>query len=179
LHNHCAGHTTQRVSVSSSGTQANDESLFPKISGNGDVVVFHSLASNLVSGDTNSQRDTFVRVLSSSTTERVSVSSSGAQANGPTGYATISYDGSLVVFHGTASNLVAGDTNGVQDVFLRNRATSTTTLVSLAHTGALANGLSGSGYISSDGKLVAFQSDATNLVPADTNSQRDIFLVGI
>jgi Tol biopolymer transport system component len=71
------------------------------------------------------------------------------------------------------------DTNGVQDVFLRNRATSTTTLVSLTHTGALANGLSGSGYISSDGKLVAFQSDATNLVPADTNSQRDIFLVGI
>jgi hypothetical protein len=179
LHNHCAGHTTQRVSVSSSGTQANDESLFPKISGNGDVVVFHSLASNLVGGDTNSQRDTFVRVISSSTTERVSVSSSGAQANGPTGYATISYDGSLVVFHGTASNLVTGDTNGVQDVFLRNRATSTTTLVSLTHTGALSDGLSGSGYISSDGKLVAFQSDATNLVPADTNSQRDIFLVRI
>lgn len=176
LHDRCSGRTTTRVSVPSTGTQANGDSQFPKISGDGGVVAFHSTASNLVPGDTNGVRDTFVKVLSSGATERVSVSSSAMEADGQTGFASVSADGRYVFFHGVATNLDPYDTNGVQDVFVRDRISFTTKLVSWGAGGTLGNDASGSPYCSPSGAYVVYQSRASNLVPNDTNGQQDVFI---
>src|SRR5690606_27385623 len=108
--------------------------------------------------------------------ERVSVSSDGSQANGGSGgTSAISADGRYVAFWSNASNLVAGDTNGTFDVFLRDLQTGTTRLVSLADDESLGNDVSGGPALSGDGRFVAFTSDANNLVPDDTNFPPDIF----
>lgn len=171
----CLG-TTARVSVSASGGDPDGEASFPKISGNKAVVVYHSTATNLVPADTNGVLDNSVRVLSTSTTERVSTDTAGNQANGQTGYATVSQNKAVVVFHGLASNLVAGDTNAQQDVFVKFRTTNVALVVSATEGNAFPNGLSGSGYASSNGQYVVFHSDVFGVVAADTNAERDVFL---
>ena len=113
--------TTERVSLDSGGGQVNDVSVYPSISADGRFVAFWSLASNLVAGDTNGSKDVFVRDRQSGTTERASVGSGGAQGNDDSFKPTISADGRFVAFYGFASNLVAGDTNGLGDVFVRDR----------------------------------------------------------
>lgn len=110
-------------------------------------------------------------------TERVSVDSSGAQANGLSDHPTISADGRFVAFEGAnASNLVPSDTNGVADVFVRDRQLGTTERVSVDSAGGQSNSGSAFAAISADGRFVAFQSVASNLVPGDTNSQIDVFV---
>lgn len=128
-----------------------------------------------MASDVNSARDTFVHETTGTATTRVSVDGSGTEANGATGYAAISGDGRYVVFHGTATNLVAGDTNAQQDVFVRDRLAATTRRVSLAYDGSEGNGLSGSAAISSDGGYVAYHSLASNLASGDTNAAQDVF----
>ena len=113
--------TTERVSLDSLGAQGNGESYEPSLSADGRYVVFYSSASNLVSGDTNGTTDVFVHDRQSGTTERLSVSSLGAQGNGRSESLSISADGSCVAFHSLANNLVSGDTNGFQDIFVRDR----------------------------------------------------------
>jgi Tol biopolymer transport system component len=167
-----------RVSVDSSGAQANDWSRRSTISGDGRYVAFESDASNLVSGDTNGAGDIFVHDRQTGATTRVSVNSSGAEANGGSDSPTISNDGRYVAFYSSASNLVSGDTNGVGDIFVRDRQTSVTTRVSVNSSGNQANGES-SDYelaISGEGRYVAFPSEATNLVSGDTNDAGDIFV---
>ncbi|OYW46284.1 MAG: hypothetical protein B7Z36_04905, partial [Novosphingobium sp. 12-63-9] len=105
----------------------------------------------------------------------VSVSSDGVQGDGASYFASVSYDASEVAFVSEATNLVSGDTNGVADIFLRDRAAGTTELISSARSGGKANGASTMPTISADGGLVAFVSEATNLVAGDTNGKRDIF----
>lgn len=168
--------TTERLSVATAGPQSDGESLFPKISGNGAAVAFHSLGTNLVAGDTNGARDVFVRTIGGATTFRVSVDGSGGQGNGVSGYADISSDARYVVFHSAATNLVAGDLNGAQDIFVRDRVASTTRRVSLSNAGAQPNGISGMPSISADGTFVAFQSQASNLVLGDANAAQDVFV---
>ena len=113
-------------------------------------------------------------------TERVSVSSGGRQGNQDSSGATVgdamTRSGRLVVFESDASNLVAGDTNGASDVFLRDSAKNRTWRVSLARDGTQGNGDSFGGAISADGRVVAFVSDASNLVPHDTNGTTDVFV---
>jgi hypothetical protein len=110
-------------------------------------------------------------------TTRVSVDSSGNQANNGATYPAISSDGRFVAFVSGANNLVPGDTNGRQDVFVRDRQTGTTERVSLSSSGAQPNTHTGSTVsISADGRFVAFVSNATNLVPGDTNRKSDIFV---
>ena len=115
--------TTERVSVSSSGEEGNGESRFPSLSADGRYVAFESTASNVVPGDTNGTWDVFVHDRVTGQTSRVSVSSSGEQGNNRSGDAwpSLSADGRYVAFHSLASNLVPGDTNGVSDIFLRDR----------------------------------------------------------
>jgi Tol biopolymer transport system component len=108
---HAAPGTTERVSVANDGAQGDNISSSPAISGDGRFVAFVSNAPNLVPGDTNGVRDIFVHDRAIGTNERVSVSSSGAQANGASTDPGISADGTTVVFFSAASNLVAGDTN--------------------------------------------------------------------
>ena len=166
----------ERVSVASDGRQANGDSEAPSISSNGRIVAFISDATNLVSGDTNGAQDVFVHDLDTGTTERVSVATAGTQGNDDCFSLSLSADGRFVAFGSYASNLVANDTNTVIDVFVHDRNTATTERVSIASDGTEANDESFSPAISSDGRFVAFQSDATNLVLNDTNNKSDIFV---
>src|SRR5690349_11970269 len=166
-----------RVSVSSSEAQANSSSRSADISADARFVVFHSDASNLVSGDTNGFEDVFLRDRHTGETFRVSVGSGGVQANNGSFVPAISGDGRFVAFNSGATKLVSGDTNGFTDIFVRDRQAGTTTRVSVGPNGAQANDISDSRLaISSDGRFVAFHSDATNLVPGDTNAVSDVFV---
>ena len=173
--------TTTLVSVSTTGVIGNFDSgdvYEIAISGNGRYVAFMSGAANLVAGDTNGHFDIFVRDVWAMTTARVSVSSTGGEANSSSYHPAISADGRFVAFWSFATNLVPGDTNHRPNVFLRDRWTGTTTLVSVASDGTLGNDESGRDgiSISADGRYVAFQSLARNLVPNDVNLVSDVFL---
>ncbi len=171
-----AAQSTALVSLGSSGVQGNQYSEAPSLSRDGLRAAFQSEASNLVSGDTNNAADIFVRDTLLGTTTRVSVSSSGEQSNGYSAAPVLSADGRWVVFLSGATNLVAGDTNGMIDVFLRDTVGGITRRVSVSSLGAQANGISYAPTISADGRLVAFHSSATNLVVGDTNGLWDVFV---
>lgn len=175
-----AGTGATMVSVTSVNRPGNGFSNGVGIDHSGQIVGFYSDASNLVPLDTNQARDVFVRDTVRGLTERVSVSSSGQQANGPShpagGNVALSADGSVVAFYSAATNLVPGDTNGRNDVFVRIRPTNETERVSVASDGSQANGHSYYPSLSADGRWVAFQSEATNLVPDDRNGRSDIFV---
>ena len=111
------------------------------------------------------------------TTKRVSVRSNEAQADGNSLGPAISADGRFVAFDSGATDLVKNDTNGFRDVFVRDRTLGTTKRVSVG-AGGQADGESVAPAISADGRLVAFLSSATDLVPNDTNGDNDIFVRG-
>jgi Tol biopolymer transport system component len=170
---------TERISVDSLGAEANDFNLMPSISADGQLVAFVSNASNLVAGDGNSTFDVFVHDRATGATERISVDSSGGDADDESLYPVLSPDGSLVVFSSYASNLIAGDTNQRSDVFVRDRVNGTTERVSVDSSGAEANGDSATyspPTISADGSVIAFESLATDLVAGDTNGTFDVFV---
>ncbi len=167
----------ERVSVSTAGTQGNGESSAAAISANGRYVVFQSTATNLVAGDSNGASDIFVYDRDSDTTTRVSLATGAGQANGGSYAASISADGRYVTFHSTASNLVTGDSNGAADVFVYDRQTGTTTRISTSDAGTQGNGASDNAVISGDGRHIAFDSNASNLVTGDSNgATSDVFV---
>ncbi len=168
--------TTERLSVSTSGAQANGWSILPVISANGRYVVFSSAANNLVSGDTNEHSDIFLRDLWERTTRRVSVTDKSEEANADCTQPDISADGLYVTFFSSASNLVLHDTNGVADVFVVNNETREIKRVSVSSLGEEGKGASNSAHISRDGRYVGFSSWASNLVSGDTNWFWDAFL---
>ncbi|HET9692750.1 MAG TPA: choice-of-anchor D domain-containing protein, partial [Steroidobacteraceae bacterium] len=167
---------TLRVSVASDGSASNGYSVQPTLSGNGRYVAFVSDATNLVSGDTNGRIDVFVKDLEGGRVERVSVSSGGAQANGGSYEPALSADGRYVVFESLATNLVPGDTNASQDVFLHDRETGETRRVSVGTGGTQPDGANGTPSVSADGRYVAFRSDATNLAAGDDNRSADVYV---
>lgn len=179
VHDRLTGATT-RASVSSAGRQGNDwSSGITSISANGQYVVFASAASNLVADDTNDSEDVFVHDQHTGATTRVSVDSAGQQANSSSGSSVISADGRYVAFNSHASNLVTGDTNDTEDVFVHDRQAGVTTRVNVNSAGGQANDGSGLGFflsISADGRYVAFNSYASDLVEGDTNGTSDIFV---
>jgi Tol biopolymer transport system component len=166
----------QRVSVSSQGTQANDASAIQAISADGRYVAFISWATNLVPGDTNGTNDIFVRDRLLGTTERVSVSSSGQQANDYSQDPAISADGRFVAFDSAATNLVPVGVNGYTNVYVRDLRNGTTELVSASSNGQPGNWGGFSPSISGDGRYVAFASSSDNLVPGDYNGVPDVFV---
>ena len=167
------------VTVTTGGVPANETTAQDgiSVSADGTLVAFVSGSPNLVAGDTNGVRDVFVRNLATGTTTRASLGT-GGQANGASSNARISADGRFVVFTSLANNLVAGDTNGVADVFERDLATGQTTRVSVSAGGVQATDASGGAAsgISADGGAISFSSAASNLVPGDTNHSRDVFV---
>ncbi|MEN6644398.1 MAG: FlgD immunoglobulin-like domain containing protein, partial [Armatimonadia bacterium] len=175
---HLATGETTMVSVATSGLQANGWPSWgrPSISSDGRYVAFGSTATNLVANDTNSKVDVFVHDCASAQTTRVSVATGGAQGDLDSGYPSISADGRFVAFVSDSTNLVSGDTNGDEDVFVRDRTTGQTTRVSVATGGAQGNNSSSGPSISADGRYVAFMSSASNLVAGDTNGCRDVFV---
>jgi Tol biopolymer transport system component len=126
---------TSRVSVKSNGTEGNADSDAPSISADGKIVAFWSGASNLVNFDGNNTSDVFVHDDSTKLTERVSVSSSGVEGDGLSWFPAISADGRVVAFWSQATNLVVGDTNGKEDVFVHDRSTGVTERVSVDSSG--------------------------------------------
>ena len=175
VHDRATG-ITERVSVDSSGVEANDGSGPSSISADGQIVALWSFASNLVSGDKNWCLDVFVHDRSTGITERVSVDSSGSEGNATSWAGSISADGQVVAFGSQASNLVAGDTSMTEDVFVHDRVTGITERVSVDSSGAEGNDYSDTASISADGQVVAFMSNASNLVAGDTNRMVDVFV---
>ncbi|MFI5365666.1 MAG: hypothetical protein ACHQ4J_08590, partial [Candidatus Binatia bacterium] len=185
--------TTELISVATVGSLqgqgANSDSEGGAISADGCVVAFNSYATNLMAGDSNEDRDVFVRDRCKGTTERVNVSTAGKQAGRPSqrigslpqlGYApSVSGDGNLVAFVSDQTGLDGIDSQGVSNIFLRDRQAGTTVRVSLGLNGDPANGPSSSPSISADGRFVTFQSAASNLVANDTNHSADVFVVEI
>ncbi len=166
---------TSLISVSSGGVQGNDKSYDPSISSSGILVAFESDATNLVT-DTNGYRDIFVRDWGSAQTTRVSEATGGYPANGNSYDPAISGDGRYVAFASDATNLVTLDTNSASDIFVHDRQTGNTIRVSVGPGGVQSNGGSYHPSISGDGRYVAFDSTATNLVMIDSNSVSDIFV---
>jgi Tol biopolymer transport system component len=165
---------TRRVSVATGGGQADTFSDAPDISGDGRYVVFASPASNLVPGDTNGFVDVFVRDRFTATTQRISVGPGGLEADGPVSQPAISVDGTHAAFMSEATNLVATDTEADPDVLVRDLVTGVNTRVS-RRTDFLPGSFSNDPAINGDGNLVAFIT-SSSLVPADTNSQPDVYL---
>ncbi|EFQ84627.1 hypothetical protein HMPREF0063_10480 [Aeromicrobium marinum DSM 15272] len=167
---------TMRVSDTFDGSQLDNDAYQPAISADGRFVAFGSDASNLVPDDTNGQADIFVWDAESGLTELVSVSTEGAQSDLSSEHPAISADGRHVTFEARATNLVEGDTNAALDVFERDRQTDTTTRISEGSGGADGDGESGLPAISADGRYVAYESHATNLVAGDANDSKDVFV---
>lgn len=180
--------TTEVISTDSNGNLPKvtgygyGESLNPQITPDGRYVVFGSYAPNLVPGDTNRAFDIFVKDRQTGKTTRVSTDSNGNQGISGKSYSSpsISADGRYVAFESEFTNLVAGDTNGVADVFVKDMLTGSTTRISVGLNGQQSNGKSygvvSGPSISADGRYVAFASDASNLVPNDLLGAPDVFV---
>jgi hypothetical protein len=182
--------TTTRVSVASDGTEGNDGSYVSAMSSDGRYISFTSLATNLVPNDTNGKYDVFLRdtcfgvtTACTPSTTRVSVATDGSEGNGDSLESSVSTDGRFVVFASVATNLVPNDTNGSDDVFIRDTCngaasgcTPSTYRISIAADGSQGDAHSYQGVISPDGRFVLFRSIATDLVPADQNGFSDFFI---
>ena len=171
-----SGETLELVSASTSRPQGQGNSYYPSISDDGKYIAFESWQQVLVSNDTNQVPDIFVRDRETGVTTRVSVSSTGEQANAQCQRPEISGNGRYIVFESTADNLVDGDTNGSRDIFVHDRETGETERVSVSSSGEQADGICEASAISADGRYVIFFSMASNLVPNDTGWSREDFV---
>ncbi len=176
---------TARVSLDSGSNQANFDSFRPAISDDGRYVAFCSYATNLTPNDNNNVVDVFLRDRAAGSTVLVSRSIFGTSGNdvsckpnaglaraiGP----DITGDGRFIVFESFASDLIGNDNNGASDIFRYDRTSGTIVRVSVDSNGFEANGSSSYPTVSADGNIVAFQSDATNLVSGDGNNYTDVF----
>ena len=169
-------HTTIRISNSDTEEEVNGDSLAASISSDGRYVVFMSYATNLVLNDTNNFNDIFIYNISSGTTERVSVTSTGGETNSNSFDPGISSDGRFVVFTTDANNLIANDTNEWLDIFIKDLKLNSITRISVSNSGEEGNGDSTQPSISGDGTCIAFTSYADNLSPDDGNYKSDIFV---
>ncbi len=154
---------------------SNGHSIAWRFSPDGSLVYFYSEASNLVPNDNNAVGDVFTYRISDGHIALVSMKADGTQFNGNSIPGESSSDGRYYTFPSEASNVVAGDTNGVNDIFVKDTLTGQFTLVSKALSGA-ANGDSQTPSISGDGKFIVFNSKASNLVAKDANNISDAFL---
>ena len=168
---------TELISRNDAGTAGDVYSRVPAITSDGAYIAFASMATNLVANDSNGVWDIFGHERFADETVRLSVASAaGAESSGWSDGGDLSGDGSYVVFSSPGSELVADDSNGASDVFVRDVARSTTRRVSVVNGGGQANGASNEGRISDDGRYIAFTSVATNLVHSDTNGVGDVFV---
>lgn len=166
---------TTLLSASTDGQVANGACKHLMLSGSGQYAVFECAADNLVPGDTNGSADIYLRDRDAGTTTRVSVSSTGAQANDHSLRPSISTYGTWVAFDSAADNLVPGDRNGVRDVFAHNRRTGKTKLVSVDQRGRPASRRSFTATVVADGPKIVFVSRA-RLSPQDTDRRDDVYL---
>lgn len=166
----------EQINLSHAGENVPAEVESISISADGRMVAFDSFSSILVEGDTNRRADIFLHDRSSGLIERVSVGSSGEEGDEGSAMPVLSGDGQLVLFTSGASTLVDGDSNGFEDVFLRDRRTGVTERISRGLRGEEPNAGSIGWDMSDDGRYVAFFSGASNLVDNDTNGLQDVFV---
>jgi hypothetical protein len=165
--------TTTRVSVASNGTQADNTSLAPSISGDGRYVSFSSIADNLVAGSIAGQQGIYLHDMTSETTTRVDLAPDGTVGNASACCSSISADGRFIAFASSASNLLPSVSGN--NVFRFDTNTKQLLLASVASDGTTDGGGSYP-QISADGRFVAFTSSSASLVPGDTNGKSDAFL---
>jgi Ca2+-binding RTX toxin-like protein len=152
-------------------------SVSPQLSADGSGLLFTSAATNLVPGDANGEMDSFFKDLTTGAITLVSQAADGTQPNRISGGMGLPDDGSKVMFVTAADNLIPNELNDTDDVFVKDLATGALTLVSQSADGVQSNGWSGDARISGDGTKVVFVSNATNLVPDDTNGPLlDVFV---
>ncbi|WP_370978721.1 dockerin type I domain-containing protein [Agaribacterium sp. ZY112] len=169
--------STERVNLRPGGAESMFEAREPDISGDGRFVVYVSDDDQLVANDNNGFQDVFVYDRHERTTQRINVSNTGEQANMPSFDPRISEDGSAVIFTSPASNLVPGDNNGFDDIFIYDLASSQIQRVNVNSQNIEAmNGPSFGAELSADGRFVVFTSNADNLVSNDNNGHDDIFI---
>lgn len=168
--------TTQRVSVAANGAEANGRSVFASISEDGRFVAFSSLASNLVPGDTNGVYDVFIKDRVVGTIWRMSRSSAGQQGNADALFPQISGNGAVVAYTSGATNLVDGDTNGVDDIFVSVRSTGQTIRASQSTAGVQTDGACQRSWLDFSGTFIVFACSGATLVAGDTNNAFDVFL---
>ena len=170
--------TTSRLSVTSAGAQTTTGTILGPVSLNADgtKAVFRATDTTLVAGDGNGVEDVFLRNRSASTTTLVSANAAGDFGNGHSTQAMISDDGTRVAFTSLATNLLAGDDNGVADIYVKVLADGSVLRASSNAAGVPGNGASSEPSLSSDGRYVAFVSAASNLVAGDDNGRSDVFV---
>lgn len=166
----------EMVSVASNGVQGTGRSWGGVLNSNGRYVAFESYSSSLTDGDNNASCDVFVHDRVTDKTTVVSVASDGSPGNDHSHDPSLSDDGRYLTFGSFASNFFAEDANGAMDIFLHDRNTLQTSIVSVSNGGFLGNGRSSNPIISANGRYIAFSSEASNLVENDTNNAEDVFL---
>lgn len=169
---------TTLVSLRSDGSAISTHVSQPSISGNGRFVAFVTKANDVVPGDTAGTDDVFLHDRKTGQTVAVTRRPDGTPGGGDPSQASISKSGRFVAFDSTATDLVDGDGNGVRDVFVFDRKKKKVERVCVPYDSGEANGVSGNApvSISADGRFVAFDSNASNLIPGDTNGKVDVFV---
>ncbi|MBM3988134.1 MAG: calcium-binding protein [Planctomycetes bacterium] len=168
--------TTRCASLNQFGQPGDRDSFHGSISANGNRVAFESESTNMLFWDTNHHNDVYVRDFAANSIARASTTWNGLEGNGGSMRPSISPDGLFVAFESQASNLVNGDTNYQNDIFLRDLAGGFTHRVSISSTGAQGNMRSFEPQFSGNGRYVCFMSEATTMVPGDTNNFTDVFV---
>jgi Tol biopolymer transport system component len=164
------------ASTADDGTKGNDASGQPSLSADGARVAFVSLATNLDPGDNDPTFDLYVKDLTSGQIGLVSTADDGTKGNGVSFRPHLSADGTTVVFQSEATNLDPADTDPASDVYVKDLVTGQISLASTADDGTKGNGVSELPALSADGTKVSFDSAATNLDPADTDTVCDVYV---
>jgi Tol biopolymer transport system component len=167
--------TIQLVSQSTAGVFGNHDSDLSRISADGNRIIFQSVATTLVLGLIYSDVRIYMREISTGVTIMASVNNAGESSSTHSYNPDISPDGRFVTFQSQSSNLVGGDANGVQDIFMRDLTAGMTSLISMNTAGVWGDSHSYFPAISAGATSVAFSSMATNFDPADTNGVMDVF----
>ena len=168
---------TTRISNAAGGGRARGPSYAGAISDDGRHVAFMAEAPDLVPGDTNGKMDVFLHDRSRRSTARISLGPNGEQLAADTGLADLSGDGRRVLMN-TDAPLVADDTNGREDGYLRDLASGSTARVTVGDAGQQGGRRSGAIALTPDARYVVFWSNAARLVAGDTNRRADVFLRG-
>lgn len=171
--------TIELVAIPLTGAFPSSESIAATVDSSGRFVLFDSPSNNLVPNDTNFHREVFIRDRTSGLTTRESFDANGNLINGGCHAVDMDDSATWIAFQTREPNVVAGDTNTMEDVFIRNRITGQVLWATRAFDGSPGNAPTYTGRISADGNWFAFSSSATNLVPSDTNGVSDVFLVDL
>lgn len=164
------------ISIAADGTKADADTFTPSLSADGSIVAFRSYSSKLVPGFSGGFGQVFVKDLTTGDVRPASVSASGDRADRGAADPSLSADGTRVAFTSTSTNLHPADADLVSDIFIKDLSTGGIELASSSSAGIKGNGTSYQVSLGDDGTAVAFRSDATNLDPADGDSDPDVYV---